>query len=111
MDLHFSKNIAIFRMLRISNWIKNVLVFIPLVFGGRFEVNTILVMLRAFMSFSLITSAIYIINDIRDLENDKNHPVKCRRPLASGKVSATCGLYLIVILLCAGVLICPGGGK
>ena len=75
------------RMLRVKHWLKNVLIFAPLFFGGAlFDYNMILKSVYAFFTFGLAASAVYIINDINDVEKDRKHPTKCRRPIASGEV-------------------------
>lgn len=76
------------RLLRPKHWIKNGLIFVPVIFSGAlFSSETILKLLGAFVVFSLIASSIYIINDIRDVEKDKRHKAKKMRPIPSGQVS------------------------
>jgi 4-hydroxybenzoate polyprenyltransferase len=55
-----------------------------------------------FVAFSFIASSIYILNDYRDIEDDRKHPVKCKRPLASGEVSKSAGLIISILLIIAG---------
>jgi 4-hydroxybenzoate polyprenyltransferase len=74
--------------MRVRQWIKNLLVFAPLVFDQKLlETNLILSSILAFISFSLISSSIYVINDICDVEEDRKHPKKKHRPIAAGKIS------------------------
>lgn len=76
------------RMLRIKHWVKNALIFAPLFFGGAlFDYRMLLKTLYAFLVFGLTASLVYITNDINDVEKDRQHPTKCKRPIASGEVS------------------------
>ncbi len=75
------------RLLRIKHYIKNVLVFLPLVFSKEINSTTLAITTIATLSFCLISSSIYIINDIRDKEKDARHSTKCKRPIASGTIS------------------------
>ena len=77
-----------FKLFRIPQWIKNLFVFVPLLFSQNFlKSNLFLITLFAFIVFSLTSSLVYIINDIVDVEADRAHPQKKSRPLASGKIS------------------------
>ena len=76
-----------FRLLRMKHWIKNVFIFVPPFFAGAlFSLSNLPVAIYAFVSFSLCASAIYVFNDIADANNDKEHPIKKLRPIASGKI-------------------------
>jgi len=89
----FTENITkkvryLFFSLRPQQWIKNLFIFLPLIFGKKlfvFPVN--LKVLAAFFLFSLSAGAAYLINDVIDFEKDKLHPIKQTRPVASGKLS------------------------
>ena len=73
------------KLFRVKHYIKNVLIFVPLLFSHQFKnVNLILSVFIAFLSFSLLSSAIYIFNDIKDKDLDSKHPKKKFRPIASG---------------------------
>jgi 4-hydroxybenzoate polyprenyltransferase len=93
------------KLIRINNWIKNLFVFVPLIFSLHlFHYNYFSKTLITFFLFCFASSLIYIINDIVDLESDKQHPVKKNRPLAAGKISiryaiATVSLLFIILLL------------
>lgn len=78
----------IIKVARPTHWIKNIFVFLPVFFGGAL-LNTTEVVAAAltFMSFSLSASAIYCLNDIIDVDADRAHPVKCKRPIASGSIT------------------------
>ena len=92
------------KLLRPHHWVKNLFLFIPLFFAGElFYLSTIGHLLAAFFAFSLTASSIYIINDYKDIEADRAHPVKCKRPLASGAVSPTAGLVLFVVCMIIGL--------
>lgn len=79
---------AYFKLLRVEQWVKNLFVFIPLFFSGKiFETTQLFETIFSFIIFSFTASSIYIINDCSDIESDRVHPEKCRRPLASGEIS------------------------
>ena len=91
------------KLIRPKDWAKNLFLFIPLFFSGQFFSTHILLMLLAgFFCFSFVASSIYIINDYRDIEEDKIHPVKYKRPLASGAVGKNSAILLCLILLAIG---------
>lgn len=95
-----------FKLLRIEQWVKNFFVFTPLFFSGNLTHLPLLYKsIFAFIIFSLTASAIYILNDYKDIASDREHPVKCNRPLASGAVSKTTALFLFTgLLLTSAVL-------
>jgi 4-hydroxybenzoate polyprenyltransferase len=78
----------LFFSFRPTHWLKNLIIFLPLIFGKKlfiFPDNTKSVI--AFFLFSTAACAVYLINDIMDYEKDKLHPIKCLRPIASGKIT------------------------
>ncbi len=88
------------KLLRPHHWIKNLLVLLPLLCSGQFlRWEKLGKGLWAFLAFSLLASAIYCINDIRDREKDREDPKKCRRPVASGAVSVRGAMILCVCVL------------
>ena len=91
---------VLLKLLRVKHYIKNFLIFIPFIFGSFVTLVDLKNIIIAFFAFSLMASCIYIINDIRDVEKDKNHPTKKDRPIASGKVSKgvakICAMLLFV---------------
>jgi decaprenyl-phosphate phosphoribosyltransferase len=92
------------RLLRPKDWAKNLFLFLPLFFSGdlfRWEVYPSL--LLGFFCFCCIASSLYIINDYRDIEDDRKHPEKCRRPLASGAVSKGTAIVICVLLILTGL--------
>lgn len=95
--------VAYLKLLRPKDWAKNLFLFLPLFFSGELlNLSLTFKVLGGFVAFSLIASSIYIINDYRDREDDRKHPVKCKRPLAAGTVSPTAALVLCGLLLIAG---------
>jgi 4-hydroxybenzoate polyprenyltransferase len=89
----------IIRLLRQHQWIKNVFLFAPFLFSFNTSWLNFLTLLLGFFYFSLAASAIYILNDYKDIAEDQAHPTKCFRPLASGAVTKKSGLFLMITLL------------
>ena len=97
---------AYLTLLRPKDWAKNLFLFIPLFFSGDFfHWDLYPKLILGFIAFSLVASSIYIINDYRDIEDDKKHPEKKSRPLASGNVSKPAALIICVLLLITGFAI------
>jgi 4-hydroxybenzoate polyprenyltransferase len=95
---------AIARALRPHQWAKNVLILVPLVFAHRLlEFPLLVSALTACVAFSLCASSIYVLNDLSDLEADRLHPRKKRRPFAAGELSIPFGLGLAGLLMAAGI--------
>ena len=94
------------KLIRIKHYFKNILIFLPLVFSGNvFNLEKVFCCIIGFISFSFVASFVYIINDIRDIENDRKHPVKKNRPLASGAISKKEAIILAVVLLFVAYLL------
>ncbi len=94
------------RLMRPHQWVKNTFVFIGLLFGHAWhDPHLVTQAVIAFVAFCLVSSAIYTVNDIVDLEQDKQHPKKCRRPLASGAVSIGAAIMLAVLLGVLGLIL------
>lgn len=88
------------KLFRVKHYIKNILIFLPLVFSKNlFELDRLIPCLFGFLTFSIASSAIYIFNDIMDVEKDRQHPVKKNRPIASGAVSIKQAAVCIVLCL------------
>jgi 4-hydroxybenzoate polyprenyltransferase len=88
------------RLIRVHQWIKNVFVFVPLLFSLHlFDKDYFETTLLAFLVFCLASSAIYVINDLVDIESDRAHPVKKERPLPSGAISQTAAIIIASLLL------------
>lgn len=89
----------ILRLLRVNQWVKNLIVFTGIVFSGElFNWPIFLQALWAFLIFCLLSSTSYIFNDIIDLPFDKKHPVKKHRPIASGAVSVPAATFAVFLL-------------
>ncbi len=87
------------KQFRVKQWVKNLFVFIPLFVAGQIgETDKLIRTIYAFLFFCAASSMIYIINDIVDLEKDKLHPEKSKRPIASGKLSVQTAWLLVVLL-------------
>ena len=90
----------ILSIIRPHQWIKNVFVMVPLFFGGSLlDTTDIIASLIAALAFSFIASSIYCLNDIIDVEDDRRHPVKRNRPIASGKVSVKQGYVCMAMMV------------
>lgn len=93
-----------FKLTRPHQYIKNLFIFMPLFFvGGIVEIEPLLLSAIAFIAFSLSASAIYILNDYLDIEEDSQHPKKKYRPLASGAISKKSAIILMGILIIIGM--------
>ncbi|MEM7509501.1 MAG: UbiA family prenyltransferase, partial [Bacteroidota bacterium] len=96
---------AYLRLMRPYQYIKNTFIFLPAFFAIRIMETAILwKTLGIFVAFSLMASAVYILNDARDAEEDKLHPEKKLRPIASGKVSLSSAYALMVGLILTSVV-------
>lgn len=95
------------KLMRIRHYIKNLLVFAALACSGQFfDTEKLLAGTLTFAAFCMVSSVVYIVNDIRDREHDRNHPTKCRRPIASGAVSVKQAWILAAVLLAAAAACC-----
>lgn len=97
------------KLMRVHHYMKNLLVFAALVCSGQLFVPAKLCAgVLGFFAFCATSSAIYIINDIRDCEKDRRHPTKCRRPIASGAVPVrNASILAVVLFVLAALLIAP----
>ena len=94
------------RLIRPKHYIKNILLFLPIIFGGSLlQKDRLLHVIGGFVVFSFVSSVVYIINDICDAEKDRHHPTKCTRPIASGKIQKKSAAVLACFLLVASVAI------
>jgi len=87
------------RALRLHQWAKNVLLFVPMVAAHKVQAPVVLAACLAFLSFSLCASSVYVVNDLLDLPHDRAHPSKRRRPFASGALNLAQAPALVAILL------------
>ena len=93
------------RLMRPKHWVKSLFVFAGLLFGGVWNDSQLLwQVLAAAVGFSLVSSAVYILNDIADREVDRRHPLKRERPLAKGSVSLSAAIVLALLSCIAGGL-------
>jgi decaprenyl-phosphate phosphoribosyltransferase len=97
---------ALVAALRPRQWLKNVLVFAaPLAAGSIFEPDVLIPSLLAFVVFCLMSSATYLINDIRDVEADRAHPTKRSRPIAAGELGVPAAIVTAIVLAVASLTI------
>jgi 4-hydroxybenzoate polyprenyltransferase len=88
------------KSLRLHQWLKNLLIFVPLLAAHKLRSPELVVAaMLAFLTFGLCASSVYLLNDLLDLEDDRHHPVKRKRPFASGALPLTWGLGLFPVLL------------
>lgn len=93
---------AVLAALRPKQWVKNLFVLGPLLFSRQMtRVDTCLDALQALAAFCLASSAVYVLNDLLDIDADRQHPVKRRRPIAAGEISRPVALLLAVLLTAA----------
>jgi 4-hydroxybenzoate polyprenyltransferase len=103
---------ALFKTMRPRQWTKNVFIFAALVFDKQlFVVDSFLRTAAGFALFCLISSSVYIFNDLADIEADRMHPEKKKRPIPSGQLSVgaawAAGILLVAIALGLGYLLAP----
>lgn len=101
---YYQKNklAIIIKQMRVHQWIKNLLLFVPPLLAHKIYLGDYLYVVLGFFSFSFTASAIYIVNDLADIESDRNHVTKKNRPAASGRIKILTCLKLIPILLIMG---------
>lgn len=97
--------IAYVKALRPHQWLKNALVFLPMLAAHQLDGGTFLLALFAFISFGLVASSVYVLNDLLDLAADRAHPRKRRRPFASGSIPIAHGTWMAGGLLMLGALL------
>lgn len=91
--------------MRVHHYIKNFLVFAALICSGQlFQFEKFLSGLSGFLAFCMVSSVVYIINDIRDKDKDRKHPTKCKRPIAAGTVSVKGACILAAVLLAIAIV-------
>ena len=99
MNINISQLINIIKIIRPHQWVKNILVFIPMLMSHQLNFDNFVLSMKAFVIFSLVASSIYVVNDIVDINSDKKHPYKKFRPLAAGLISLKQCKLLVLILL------------
>lgn len=91
--------------IRPHQWVKNSLVFVPMLAAHQFDLPTFWISLVAAAAFSLTASSVYALNDLLDLQADRAHPRKCHRPFAAGDFPLCHGIWMILVLLGLGMAI------
>lgn len=104
---------ALIKSMRLRQWPKNLFILAAVIFDGQlFNRASLLVSIAGVLVFCLISSSVYLINDVKDIESDRQHPVKKNRPIASGKlpvqIAITAAVVLLVISFPAAYLLSPG---
>jgi decaprenyl-phosphate phosphoribosyltransferase len=106
MTAVFKKLLILSRLLRVNNWIKNILIVFPFFFGKKQITWPVAIeLILAFLIFSFMSSCIYIINDLGDINEDRNHPVKKLRPIAAGQISMPAAGLISLFLFVTGTLL------
>jgi decaprenyl-phosphate phosphoribosyltransferase len=101
-----STALALLVAIRPKQWLKNVLVFAaPLAAGALLEPDVLIASLLAFVSFCLMASATYLVNDVRDVDADRAHPVKRSRPIAAGELAPSVATVAAVVLALASLAV------
>ena len=106
-----SEGLAMLALMRPRQWVKNAFVFAALVFAGKLgDARLAWLSVRAFVAFCALSSAVYIINDLADVEEDRRHPAKKDRPIASGRLGAKQAAPLAVVCFAVGMALCATTG-
>jgi len=98
---------TLLKAIRIHQWAKNILLFVPLLLSHKVTSGSIAAVLAAFFCFSFMASANYLVNDMLDIESDRQHPSKRLRPFAAGDLSVAGGIGLVFALAVASAAILP----
>ncbi len=103
---------AIFKTARPRQWLKNLAVFVPILFTGKFfQAEFFIPTLLAFIAFCCFSSSSYTVNDILDAPRDRKHPFKKFRPIASGKLPVPIALVVAIVLFIIGIIIAASLGS
>jgi len=97
--------LAWFKALRVHQWVKNLLVFLPVLLAHKLESGPLTQTVLAFVAFSLCASSVYLLNDLLDLNADRAHPRKRARPFASGTLQLSQGLIASLLLLAVAFIL------
>ena len=90
------------KLLRVKHYIKNLLILVPMFFAGMiFDENKMKEGILGLICFCMISSAVYILNDLKDVDKDRKHPTKKNRPLASGRINIKTAI--VIMILCIGI--------
>ncbi|RCL41271.1 MAG: UbiA family prenyltransferase [Gammaproteobacteria bacterium] len=101
----FKKIKSLFKAIRLYQWVKNFLIFVPMMLAANFGFSNFFSSAVAFFSFSLISSSVYIFNDIFDIHKDRIHPRKKERPITNGEISIFQSFFIFIILISFSFLI------
>jgi 4-hydroxybenzoate polyprenyltransferase len=94
----------LFQIVRPAQWAKNALLFAPIIFAKHlFVIGDLLRVAAAFVCFCLVASGAYVLNDLRDCERDRQHPLKCKRPLPAGRIAVPTAWILLASLVSSGL--------
>lgn len=97
---------GLWKLMRPSQWIKNLFVLVGIFFSNKWNNPVMLIRaVEAVLAFCLVSSSVYIMNDLFDIESDRFHPTKCHRPLAAGLVSPSVAKLLFVVCFSAGLVL------
>jgi 4-hydroxybenzoate polyprenyltransferase len=98
---------TLLKAIRIHQWAKNILLFLPLLMSHKLRPSSIVAALIALFCFSFMASANYLVNDLLDIENDRRHPAKRLRPFAAGDLPVVAGVLLALLLFAASMSLLP----
>lgn len=93
------------KLIRVKHWVKNLLIFIPIICAGLISKDNVISCIKAFFAFSFSCSFVYIVNDLRDIEKDKLHPRKKNRPLPSGKIKKSTAIVIAIVMIILSIII------
>ncbi len=93
------------KLIRVKHWVKNLLIFIPIICAGLISKDNVISCIKAFFAFSFACSFVYIVNDLRDIEKDKLHPRKKNRPLPSGKIKKSAAIVIAIVMIILSIII------
>jgi len=97
--------LALIESFRPKQWTKNVLIFAGLLFSQKlFDISLLLKSAAAFFLFCLLSGAEYVVNDLKDVEQDREHPIKSKRPIASGRLSVPIAIVVVVIFMVGSIV-------
>lgn len=105
LETHTPTKGAYLKAMRPHQWMKNALVFLPMLAAHKIEGSSFFASLLAFIAFSLVASSVYVLNDLLDLSADRVHPRKCMRPFAAGSIPIASGTWMVAGLLAIGAVI------
>ena len=104
--MSFALPVQIIRLIRVRQWYKNLLIFLPILFVGMlFDKEMFFLTVLGFFSLSFLSSGNYVLNDLLDVKRDRAHPEKKHRPIASGAIGTPLALFLVVVLYAASFAI------